>query len=273
MKKTTKKLLCALAALAFAALLALPALAAPHPLLADEAGLLSAGEADALKEKLSALSAQWGNDIVIVTVDSTGGKTPREFADDYFDYNGYGQGAQRDGVLLLVSMAERDWYISTSGASITAFTDAGIEYLGGQLIMDGLSGGDYAQAFGKFADWCGKFFKKAAAGKPYDKNRLPKTGRDVLMLACFAFGGGCVIGGVKTKGLKNELKTVRKQQQAADYLRPGSLQVAYANEQLLFSNVTRELRQQASSSSSSSGGSRTHTSSSGRSHGGGGGKF
>ncbi|MCL2107465.1 MAG: TPM domain-containing protein [Oscillospiraceae bacterium] len=266
-----KKIICALLALALTALLALPALAAP-PLLVDEAGLLSESEAAALEEKLAALSAQWKNDIVIVTVDSTGGASPEAFADDWFDYGGYGQGESYDGLLLLLDMDTRDWHISTCGGAIDAFTDAGIEFLGKRLIADGLSDGEYAAAFNGFADWCGQFLARAETGRPYDRGSLPRTAGDYAKILLLGLGGGLLIAFLFTGSMKKKLRTVRRKQQAADYLRPGSLQLAYANEQLLFRNVTRTLRN-SDTPSSGGGGSTTHKSSSGRSHGGGGGKF
>ena len=246
-------------------------------LLVDEAGLLSGSEAAALREKLVQLSEKWRNDIVIVTVDSIGRSTPMEFADDWFDYNGYGQATtgditDGDGLLLLINMEERDWRISTKGYSIFAFTDAGIEFLGKQLISDGLSDGDYAKAFDVFADWCDKFFARAESGEPFDTGSLPRTSADVGALIFFAFGGGLLVAWFVMKGMKGKLKTVRKNSQAADYVRPGSLNVIYANEQFLYKNVTR-VKQETESSSGGGGGSSTHSSSSGSSHGGGGGKF
>jgi len=245
-------------------------------LVMDEAGLLSSGEAAQLREKLGVLSAQWGNDIVIVTVKSIGKKTPMEYADDYFDYNGYGQDksgdiTKGDGLLLLINMEERDWWISTKGYSIYAFTDAGIEFLGKRLIADGLSDGDYAKAFNGFADWCDKFFEQAETGKPYDVGSLPKTAGDYFWIVLFGFGGGLIGAWIVTGSMKKKLKTVHKKLAAADYVRPGSLNVVYANEQFLYKNVTRVKRE--TDSSSGGGGSSTHSSSSGSSHGGGGGKF
>ena len=249
-------------------------------LLMDEAKLLTKSEANELKEKLYALSKQWKNDIVIVTVDSLDGNTPEEFADDWFDYNGYGQATSGDitdgdGLLLLISMEERDWRISTKGYAIEVFTDAGIEFLGERLKADGLSDGDYASAFNGFADWCDKFYTQAETGKPYDRGNLPKvpkTGADYAKAVFWGFAGGAVIALIVTGSMKKKLKTVRIKAAAADYVRPGSLQVAYANEQFLFRNVTR-VYNPPSSSGGGGGGSSSHSSSSGSSHGGGGGKF
>ena len=73
---------------------------ASAPLLTDEADLLTAEEEALLSRQLAQLSDQYGMDIVIVTVESTNGAEPVDFADDWFDYNGY----RADGILLLVSM-------------------------------------------------------------------------------------------------------------------------------------------------------------------------
>ena len=248
-------------------------------LLMDEAGLLSDAEAAALRERLEALSAKWKNDIVIVTVDSIGGNTPMEFADDWFDYNGYGQATTGDitdgnGLLLLVSMEERDWWISTKGYAIRVFTDAGIECLGDRLKADGLSSGDYASAFNGFADWCDKYYVQAETGDPYDVGNMPqakRTSADYIAVVVVSLVVGFIIASIVTGRMKKQLKTVQKKAAAADYVRPGSLQVAYANEQFLYKNVTRVYN--PPSSDSGGGGSSSHSSSSGSSHGGGGGKF
>ena len=73
------------------------------------------------------------------------------YADDFYDYNGYGYGDSRDGILLLISMEERDWRISTCGYGITVFTDAGQEYISDKFLPY-LSDGDYSEAFTKYAD-------------------------------------------------------------------------------------------------------------------------
>ena len=102
--------------------------------LADMADLLQESEEKALLALLDEMSERQQLDIVVVTANTLNGKTPMEYADDFYDYNDYGFGAQKDGVLLLVSMEDRDWWISTTGYGITAFTDAGITYIGEQFL-------------------------------------------------------------------------------------------------------------------------------------------
>ena len=103
-------------------------------LLVDEACLLTEEESSVLLDKLEDISQRYKNEVGIVTVNSLEGKTVEAYADDYYDYNGYGYGENDDGLLLLISMGEREWAISTYGYShTTAFTDAGLEYIRGEF--------------------------------------------------------------------------------------------------------------------------------------------
>lgn len=230
--------------------------------LVDDAGLLDNTQYTDILNRLDEISGLYGLDVVIVTTDSTGGKTPMEYADDYFDYHDYSS----DGVLLLVSMEDRDWWISTTGYGIRAFTDAGIEYIGEQIVPY-LSDGEYAQAFTEFAELCDQFLKQAETGAPYDSNNLPKKPFNPLwgLLASAVFGLGSA--GIGTGSMKKKLKTVVRKSQANDYVTPGSLQITQSRDLYLYTH--RDRREKAQSG----GGSSTHTSSSGTTHGGGGGKF
>lgn len=241
----------------------------PQPLsrLIDEADLLSDSEEARLSALLDSVRARTEMDVVVVTVYSTGMYSPMEYADDFFDYNGYGCGDGRDGVLLLIAMESRDWWISTSGYGIRAFTDAGIDYIGEQILPD-LSGGWYADAFTAFAQLCEEFVVQARAGEPYDVHNLPKEPLNPGSVALISAAVGLICALIYTGKLKGDLKSVRRQAAARDYVRKGSLQLRQRQDLYLYRNVRRVARQ-----TSSSGGSSVHTSSSGRSHGGGGGKF
>lgn len=240
--------------------------------LVDEAGLLSEDERETILDKLDSVSGKLKFEIVIVTVNSTGGSTPKDFADDYYDYHNYGYNEDGDGILLLISMEDRDYYISTVGYGITAFTDAGIEYISDRFQTD-LSDGNYAGAFDTFVDDCEKFVTHARKDKPYDVENMPKVYNAPLII-----GGsvlvGFVISIIVVCCFAGQLKSVRARKAAAEYIVSGSMKVVDSRDIYLYSHVTKHAKpKQTSSSSSGGGGSSTHRSSSGRSHGGGGGKF
>ena len=103
--------------------------------LLDTAYLLSDEETDEINELLDELSERQKMDVTIATVDNLDGSSSIEAcADDLYDYCNFGYGEDRDGLMLLISMEEREWHISTCGYAITAFTDAGIQYVGDQML-------------------------------------------------------------------------------------------------------------------------------------------
>lgn len=243
--------------------IAAPAFAAEAmPRLVDQADLLTDLQEAELLKKLDSISVARGIDVVVVTTDGLEGKTPEAYADDFYDTNGYSE----DGVLLLVSMEDRDWWISTSGYGIKAFTDAGIQYIGNR-ITDSLSEKDYVQAFRIYADQCDKFMAQAKSGDPYDTHNLPKEPFDLKMTLLVSVGIGFLIALVTVTVMKSQLKSVRFQSGAANYVKSGSMNVTRRQDLFLYREVQKREKPKSSSGSS------THTSSSGRTHGGGGGKF
>ena len=235
----------------------------------DGADLLSDIEETELREKLEEIRVRQKMDIVIVTAKTLNGATPTAYADDFYDYNGYGYGNNRDGLLLLISMENRKWYISTTGYGITAFTDAGIQYIGNKL-KEPLSDEDYAAAFNTFAELCDDFITKARTGTPYDSSNMPKEPmkRGWILVAIIV---GFILSFITVGNMKGKLKTVRFQPAANSYMKAGSMNITESRDMFLYNTVTRTAKPKANDSDSE--GSSTHTSSSGSTHGGGGGSF
>lgn len=230
--------------------------------LVDDAGLLTGTDAAKLESKLSRISDRHNVDIVIVTVDSTHGKSPMDFADDYYDYNDY----RADGILLLVSMEDSDWWVSTTGYGITAITDAGLEYMSDRFVPY-FSDEEFAEGFNAFADLCNEFIAQAKTGDAYDFHNLPKEPFRFVTNLLIALVIGLVAAWIVTGSMKAKLKAVRQQASANDYMTPGSLHLTHSRDLFLYTHLDRREKPKSSSGSS------THTSSSGTTHGGGGGKF
>lgn len=282
MKKTATRLrsLCAaLAALVLLLALAAPAFAAERGFadlyyrMNDGAQLLTEDEDNELEASLEELSVRQSFDVVIATIDSLDGEgytSMEEYADDLYDYCQFGYGANRDGVLLLISKGDRKWHISTCGYGITAFTDAGIQYLGQQMTPD-MADGDYATAFRTFIRWTDAYVTAAREGHPYDVNNMPHEPLSILYLG-LALVIGLVTALIVTGVMKSQLKSVAPQPDASSYVRQGSMRLTNQHDRFLYRDVHRTERPKETSSDDS-GGSSTHTSSSGTTHGGGGGSF
>ena len=242
--------------------------------LVDMADVLSDSEESALLYRLDELSERQQVDVVIVTVDRLDGKSHMEYADDFFDYNGYGFGDNRDGILYLVKVdydgkySTGNSWISTSGYCITALTDEGIQYIGKQITPE-LVDCTYADAFDEFIDLADEFITQAKNGEPYDVGNLPKGPFPLTRNFLISLVIGIIIALVGTGIMKGKLKTVRMQSSASNYIKNDSLNVTDMRDIFLYSHVDRREKPKESDSGSS-GGSSTHTSSSGGTHGGGG---
>ena len=237
------------------------------PRMVDNADILTDEEEAELEGILDEISERQQLDVVVATVDSLEGKTPMEYADDFYDYNGYGFGENKDGVILLLSMEARDWWISTTGYGITVFTDAGIQYLS-EKFLPYFGDDEYMDGFKEFATWSDQFITQANEDEPYDSGSMPKekagikwVGYSILIGFMLSFIIACI--------KRSSMKSIVQQHSAAEYTRPGSVNMTYRNDRFIRKHTTSRKIEKSSSSSGSS----THTSSSGSSHGGGGGKF
>lgn len=240
------------------------------PRLVDNADLLEDYEESDLLDKLNEISERQQMDVVIVTINSLEGKTATAYADDFYDYNGYGFDETRDGILLLVAMDDREWAISTCGSGIPTFTDAGQEYIVEQFKPD-LSDGYYADAFNTFADLCDDYITQAETGEPYDYGNMPKEDFPLFRNILIALVVGLVIALIVVLGMASQLKSVKAQGNASNYTVPNSLRLTKNKDFYLYHVVTKTARPK--DDDSSSGGSSSHTSSSGSSHGGSSGSF
>ena len=242
----------------------IPALAAGGaPRLVDNADLLNDYEEENVSYRLDEVSQRHQLDVVIVTTNTLEGKSIYAYADDFFDYNGYGYGSSRDGILLLVSMENREWWISTCGEAIQIFSDADLDYMGEQMLPH-FSAGDYAEAFEMFANLCEGHIIHFASGENDD---YESDAFDPLTMLLCALVAGLVVALIVTGIFRAQLKSVRTQYAAANYIQQGSLRITGAGEFFLYRNVSKVAKPQDDT------GSGTHRSSSGSVHGGRGGRF
>jgi len=247
----------------------LPVSASEYLPLFDEPDVLTDAEESVLIAKLESIGYSKQMEVVIAAFETIDDASPMEYADDFYDYNGYGYGENRDGLILIVVMDTSDWWISTCGSAIEAFTDAGIEYIG-ERIVPYMSDGDFNGAFHEFADQCEAFLVQYETGDPFDAHNLPKAPFHMGMAAVIALVVGLLIAAIYTARLKGQLKSVQAQRAAGNYVKNGSMNITNSRDFFLYRRVDRT---EKSDSSDDKGGSNTHTSSSGTTHGGGGGKF
>ena len=226
----------------------------------DEADLLTADEEKALDAKLAAVEQSHKVRILIGTMQDTGGAALGKVANNVVDQIPADNGT----IVLLLSMKERDWYISTDNKMRARITDGkGVEYLSGEFLPD-LKEGKYAAAFTAFAattDEMLTYYEKE--GEPYD----PANALNLMALG-IALACALILGGTIYYMLYEYESNVRSAAEADAYLNHDSFRLTRSEDDFLYTTVTRRTKEKSSSS-----GSNVSTSSRDSSHGGGGGKF
>ena len=250
------------------------------PLVSDEADLLTDDEEMLLTDRLETIGFSYDVEIGVVTVNSLEGKSAENFADDYYDYNGYGYGVNDDGLLVLYKdgvPGDREVYITTHGSAIYKFSDYKIDRIVDEMISD-LQYGNYYWAFETFADECEyvlENYEIEDVGGYYGSDDFyydsgspsPTVGNVPVVWIPGSIAIGFILAFLIMLGVASGLKTVKRQANAAAYV--DNMNITSKSDTFLYRNVRKTPRPK----STSSGGSSSHRSSSGRSHGGGGRRF
>ena len=135
----------------------------------DEAGLLSENENMMLEKMAETVSQKYGIGVYIVTVEDY-----RDFHSEgvykatYTIYHEYtmGEGPDRDGIMLLLSMDDRDWAMFCYGSRCEyAFNSYGQQKLE-KVFLDNFGENDWYGGFEDYIKECSVYLEKAASGKP-----------------------------------------------------------------------------------------------------------
>lgn len=213
--------------------------------ITDDAGLLSEEEYTQLEGYAESVSETYGVGVYVVTIDNY---------EDYYDspyetawqiYHEYtlGEGEDRDGIILLLSMSNRQFANFVYGPKASyAFDEYGILELNDWYLGD-FGSDDWAGGLNHFVAGCEDFLAKAAAGEPVRRN---PTGTLLLItLGCMVFA--LIICCI----LKGKMKSVRTGSHANAYV-VGALSVTASRDQFTHTTETRTKIEKESSSGSSS---------------------
>lgn len=265
-----------------------------QPRVFDQAGLFSETEIIQLEEKIAQCRKSTKMDVVIVSAYADGERSAEEYADDYYDYGGFGAGKKASGVLLLYYMdgpgqPGGECYISTAGTMINMLTDERIESILDDVYGD-LGNRDFAGATEHFLEDVKAYVKEGVESGQYTYDR--DTGEIVRYhsIRLYEVAIAMVIAGILAGSVCLDIKKRYAMKQSSREV-SNSLQAYRADCAFHFSvagdkmvnkyvrsvpiprNTSSGSGGRGHSGSSSAGRSTIHTSSSGRSHGGGGRRF
>ena len=241
----------------------------------DFAGILTADEREALNERAAQVSRQYGFPVYIVVVyDHTEyvNGSIETFTEEVFHSYGLGSGEQEEGVILALSMKDRDYDLYAHGDfGNYAFTDYGKDQLAG-TFLDNFRQDDWAGGFADYIDNCGVLLQRAKDGDPVDvwipdpeQQQEPEGLTPFKALLSLLFPG--LISGASVSRMAKQMKTASPQTRAENYIARGGVNLRGREDQFINRTVTRQVIRRQSSDSRPSGGHFGGTSISG-SHGG-----
>ena len=213
----------------------------------DDAGLLNTEEVRSLEGKAKQLKELYDVQAVILTVNSLNGFRAQDYADNYYDQAGYDD----SGVLFLLAMSEREWYISTSGTVIYALTDYGIQKIG-EGAVSYFAEELWYHGFAYFLDTLPAYLDALDNGAPIDgyadysgdyyhgdQEEILYYEEEFTPYFLFSLLCGIVVSGIVVLIMRLCMFTRRSQRCASAYIKEGSWQLTHHRDVLLYSNVTK----------------------------------
>lgn len=248
---------------------------AERPHVIDDAGLFTTEQREELITEIESLNQKYPHEIVLVTIDDAMGKSAGQYADDTFDYNGYGFGEERSGVLLLIDMDNREVYVSTSGETMKYFTDERQSQLL-DAVVEHLAEGDYYAAAKTYLRITNDYFTAGIVeGQYFEEGETPYEIKQVSAVDGIIGAVGALLSGLGVYGGVQKNYTGKPKPQVFDFRKNSMVQ--FANTQDVMTNTFVTTRRIPKSNNTGGGGgsgkTTTYTSSSGRTHSGMGKKF
>ena len=239
----------------------------------DFAELLSDSQENSLYDSIIKFINNTGLDVVIVTTNDNPGKTVKNEAADFYDYNYF----RKNGVIFLIDMEIREYTIVTTGSAMDIYTNSEID-----MMLDNvypyMAGKNYYSACRSFMEDLEDFYVEQNNDYYYDEDSSESS--SFLGRIMQTFMGAGITTLVIILIMVFQCRMVRKANSSRSYLVEETKKIDNLGEIKTGSHTTKTRIQSSSSGGSSGsfrsgGGSRSSSfrGSSGRSHSGGSRRF
>lgn len=211
----------------------------------DNSDLLTFDEWEKLEARAADISQRHGCGVYVAFVDDF---TEYGYGNDVYKTtyqlyhaNELGMGDNRDGIIILLSMADRDYAMFVYGTyAETAFNSYGQEKLE-KAFLGNFKEDDWYGGVSNYLSTCDEYLTRADAGKPVRESPA--------LLIAIAVVASCLLSGAICLFLKRSMKTVHQKVEANEYVAPGGLQLSKQYDRYTH---TTEVRSKISSSDDSS---------------------
>ena len=201
----------------------------------DLSDQLSFEEWAELEARASDISQRHGCGVYVAFVDDFteygGGDSVYKTTYQLYHANELGMGENRDGIIILLSMADRDYAMFVYGANAeNAFNEYGQEQLEESFLSD-FGSDEWYSGVSHYLNTCDEYLTLAEEGKPVRKSTLPMY---IIVVV-----SSLVISGVICLVLKWKMQTVHKKVEADEYVAAGGLQLTKKYDRYTHTTETR----------------------------------
>ena len=218
----------------------------------DEAKLLTGAQAERLDKWAHEISEQYQCAVIVLTMADFGRGDWFETAMRIYAERGFGYGEDDRGVMLLLSMAERDAVLYVEGSAQEAFQEGyGQESLEANYL-EFLRKNDFNGAFEQFIYDCAVYMELAVQGTPIT-NRDDPGRRAVGTVVSIVVP--LLVAAIFCLIQRQRMKTAKIQRSATQYVTKEGLDLTLKRDDYLYATETRtkiETKSSGGSSSSSS---------------------
>ena len=251
-----KRLISIMVAALLLALLIIPASAAesPESCIYDTEGLLTDEEYWTLEDYAQEISTQRQCAVYFVAVDdfrNYGDGDIFNVARQFFLTSDFGMGEGKDGVMLILSMADRDHSLIVHGFGETALTDYGKDYIS-EEFLDNFADNDWYGGCLDYLACTDELLSQAREGNIYDRGSWITSG--VLWLWSLILGAvtALIVCLIQRAMMRRK---VREQTNALDYVQ-GDVHITRRRD--VYSHTT-EIRHKIEKNNSGSSGDHSHS--------------
>lgn len=201
--------------------LCVPAVAAEEGIgyVLDTAYILSEEEVEALDAQAQDISQRYQCGVYIMVLNDYtfySDETVIDFAaEDIYTQYDLGWGGDKSGLLLLLSMADRDYVLLAYGYGNVAFTNYGKDVLSSEFLDD-FGNDDWYSGFSDYLAESQRLLHAARDGNPVDIDSQTSGIGAVTIIV--SLGLGCVVALIVCAVMKSGMKSVSSKAEAGDYL-------------------------------------------------------
>ena len=205
----------------------------------DFADIFTDNEERMLYTQVSTFIKYTNLDLAIVTISYNNKHNTPMYADDFYDYNEFGIGDKRSGLLLLIDNDTKRLYVTTTGEAINIYTDERVNTILNS-VFEYYSSNEYYKGSSIFINYV-LSYSKVSPGKDSgyvisDTGEITKSRKGILVAGIFAI----IVTVISLFVMASKNKKARVAYTSYEYLRKDTLSTKIVADNFLGSSVTKE---------------------------------